>query len=737
MALFKKEEKAKTKLELFLNEVEKLKNNLYDSRAKSQVIDYLERIIKGQTISRFEDEELLIEVLKSYLSLNIEYNEDLMPYIVRVKYLFDMVYLTGKTEGYPNFDLFLKLFEPDGIIDKNLFNINFYRMFINNTNFYILMEALSELSLTDKDFTKIIDFFISIRGRYTDEIEYKMDLLDFLNQIIYQSDIDSLINKKQEYLDKRDGIYSINETDLDMIHEKLRGAGGFCATLEDLIKRASDLTASLKNRTDKYRSDLTRINDDSLSNYIKFAENETQKLRREIETFKDEISAYKAIKEGEIDEIIKRQIENVFTKLNAEKTRIINSLQTYETALSTLALRKSEELSSLGENQISKLHEMLANQSELQDLISGSVPSKETISLIIEATKDLSELKSLKETITHAQLNTPNILSGTLNAPTVIRPFQDVDFTVNKYFDKKRSFTSRIQEIKEKMEKNEKEKGIIYHKQTLKIITALIEDVPPYLYGPSGGGKSMIVSMVADLLELPFIDVGYITEEYQVKGAEPFLGNFKPSSIHECFQLGKMGFIDEFDNGNAKACVSLNPFLRHSDNYYTFANGERVRRHPNFRMITAGNTIGDGATKNHPTREAIEESVLQRLTLFYIDYDENVEKSLLRDFPEWYNFIIAFRNAQRTWEGNYGEITLTGAVTTSDIDKINGYLKDESFTIEEIIGLDFIQKKSRDYLEAIGIALEEHYSKPCQRKELNIYNTFKKEVKKYYSKRGF
>lgn len=733
MGIFKKDEKEKTILEIYMSDITKLKDSLYDYRAKSQVIDYLERINRKETINPFNTDELLIEVLNKYLSLNIEYNEDLAPFIIRIKDLFDEVYISGKTNGYPNFDLFLNLYDQDGIIDKNIFNINFYRMFIDNSNYFVIMNALISLNLNNENYTKIINFFISIRGRYIDEEEYKFDLISFINKIIYQNDIDKLITTEKNLINKRNGIYEIDEATLDMIHEKVRGAQGFTTKLEELIEKAKKLTASLKNKTDNYKSDLVEINEDSLTNYLQSIETATLEIKRDIETFRDEINEYQVTKQNEIAEKAKKELSTMIIELNNEKTKIVSSLKSFESALSTVALTKTTELTKLGEEQISRLNEVLANSGQLKDLLSNIIPSKETMELIISASKQIANEKENNLSNLNIQ---PNIITKS-SSPLIIRPFQNVDNTINKYFDKQRSFTSRLNEIKEKMQKNTEEKGILYHSQTLKIITALMEDVSPYLYGPSGGGKSMAVSLIADLLEIPYINIGYITEEYQVTGAEPFLGNFKPSSIHECYQLGKLGFIDEFDNGNAKACVSLNPFLRHSEDYYTFANGERVKRHPNFRMITAGNTIGRGGTRNHETREAIEESVLQRLVLFYIGYDEVVEKSILKDFPEWYNFIIAFRKAQSHWEGNIGELTVTDAVTTSDAAKIDRYLKDKAFTPEEIMALDFVQAKDKDYLDTILVNLKEYYMSHKNQKDYKLYELFDKASKEYCLKMGY
>ncbi len=736
MAIFKKEEREKTKLELACDEVLKMKDTICDYRAKEQVIDYINRIILGETKNPFYEEELLIEVLKKYLDLNVEYNEMLSDFIIRVKDVFDQVYIDGKTKGYSNFDLFLSLFNYDGLIEKELFNLNFYRMFLDSTNFYTTMETITSLNLSKENFEKIINFLISIRSRYTSEINYNFALIDFLNKIVFEKDIDKLIKTTTEFLNKKDGIYDIDETTLDMLHEKVRGAEGFIQNLEGLTKRANKLSSSLKAKVDSYRSDLISVNNDSLKKYLQSIEEETNSLKNYVEEVKTEIDTYKILKRKEIDSETSTEIQVILSTLNEEKNRIVSSLMNLETSISSVALAKSTEISKLGQEQLSKLDTFVKDQPHLQELVNNMAPTKEVLNMISEASKQLAKIKMTSPN-PDVQVTASSLFTAGSGAPTIYKSFENVDYTVNRFFDRKRSFTSRINELKEKMQRNIEEKGMLYHSETIKIVSALIEECPPYLYGPSGGGKSMLVALLSDLLELPYINTGYINEEYQVTGAEPFLGNFKPSSMHECYQLGKLAFIDEMDNGNAKANIVLNPFLRHSEDYYTFANGERVLRHPNFRVIAAGNTNGRGGTRNHGTREAIEGSVLQRLVPFYVGYDPNVEKAILKNYPEWYNFILAFRTAQATYGGNEGELTVIDAVTTSDATKIRNYLNDKVYTPEVILDLDFVQAKDYEYLEHIRTALQEYYSNNGTRKERQIYETFETAAKKYYKRMGF
>ena len=105
-------------------------------------------------------------------------------------------------------------------------------------------------------------------------------------------------------------------------------------------------------------------------------------------------------------------------------------------------------------------------------------------------------------------------------------------------------------------------------------------------------------------------------------------GVYVPSNFYRCYKYGDMIFLDELDNSISSSTIALNSFIGKGENSaYTFPNGDRIKRHPNFRILTAGNTRGNGRTVLHNTRQKLDESVSQRLTPLEIDYDKVNEMS--------------------------------------------------------------------------------------------------------------
>ena len=239
------------------------------------------------------------------------------------------------------------------------------------------------------------------------------------------------------------------------------------------------------------------------------------------------------------------------------------------------------------------------------------------------------------------------------------------------------------------------------------VLIAVMENSNPYLIGPSGCGKTFMVSQIARILGMDFIDIGYINEEYDILGFQTANGGYSRPNFYRCYKYGKIAFCDELDNGNSRATVKLNSFLSNlKDASYSFPNGENVRRHPNFRIIGAGNTDGNGADSNYNSREKIEESVQQIFTPIYIGYDNEVEKKILADYPDWYSFLVLFRMATDEWgRNNYGDAP--GIITTRDATRIKKYRDNNSFDMEKILEYEFIQTKDITYLAFI----EDHIRK--------------------------
>lgn len=288
-------------------------------------------------------------------------------------------------------------------------------------------------------------------------------------------------------------------------------------------------------------------------------------------------------------------------------------------------------------------------------------------------------------------------------------------------FDKSIPSEKRLSEIISK-------KQGLYHYCVDDILKHLIINKAVYLVGPSGTGKTTMIQQIADLLGLEFYNVGFVADEFTaIKGYMDANGNFVKTPFYTAFKEGKILFFDEIDNSENKALIELNKFVSNIGyEPYLFPNGEIVNPHPNFRVIAAGNTWGDGADQTYSTREQLDGSTIHRFKRIECNYDEKLERTLFTcDDDEMFAFCMAFRSALRDRDTNYD-------FSTGDIVDINEYLLSGIFTVEDIMRLTFITNKRVETLNQI----KERMSKllDSNNKYYEIFSQLIKEDSRQYVK---
>lgn len=70
--------------------------------------------------------------------------------------------------------------------------------------------------------------------------------------------------------------------------------------------------------------------------------------------------------------------------------------------------------------------------------------------------------------------------------------------------------------------------------------------------------------------------------------------------------------------------------------------------HPDFRVVAAGNTIGQGASIEYVGRTQLDAASLDRFAVVDVDYDRTIEMSCARDDRELVDFIHDVRGAAKS-----------------------------------------------------------------------------------------
>lgn len=182
------------------------------------------------------------------------------------------------------------------------------------------------------------------------------------------------------------------------------------------------------------------------------------------------------------------------------------------------------------------------------------------------------------------------------------------------------------------------------------LATWLGEAVHVFLVGPAGSGKTTAARAAAADLGLPYYEkaMGPQTSEWNLVGfVNPTTGGYIPGCLREPFENGGVLLLDEMDAANPGVMVTLNSAL--ANGHYTFPDGAEVERHPDFRVIAAGNTYGGGADRVYVGRNQLDGASLDRFANVPMDYDEDAEFHWAGlDQRNWVSYVQRLRHAAAT-----------------------------------------------------------------------------------------
>ena len=218
----------------------------------------------------------------------------------------------------------------------------------------------------------------------------------------------------------------------------------------------------------------------------------------------------------------------------------------------------------------------------------------------------------------------------------------DLEYLGN--YNKKIKFEENIKNIESKIEKsnnNSYSQGKkVVHKEFNNIKICIENDIPVYLYGPTGSGKNHTLQQIAFELDLDFYFTNSIQQEFKLTGFIDAGGKYHQTEFYKAFKNGGLFFLDEMDASIPEVLVLLNAAI--ANKYFEFPNG-RIEAHKDFRVVSAGNTVGDGADELYVGRLSLDQATLDRFVAIKFDYDRNIEMTIAKGNSELVDFIRELR----------------------------------------------------------------------------------------------
>ena len=640
----------------------------------------------------------------------IRYGEEIYPH---------MFYLEDSTPGFDQLCIcFVEMFDTGGVVKKRFFIPGLFDLFYDPMNYLRLVRLVPKAGKPDKESKYILDYAMKIRGFCAGEEMFTAAMASYVTRIFGNEDHDAVT--AEAYADFRHlaGIYSVSEERIARAEQKID-------TVEIATERLSDALSLSEERL----TAVNEISESAMRSIKDFSDRELLRVTSRINSLRENMEkAHADFTEtqrmavfAERDELVNGVIADSRKRLSEFR----KEADTIASGVRTELLRANREASDV----IAKTESYFRDNGQIREVLSNAEESR-------ELNEKLNRLMLIREVPVSpmpggdVQIPAQPVPSGTavpfngVSVPAMPNADEEepVIPPVCPLLDQRIPFAARFESAMKAKETMASE-GVLFHKMFDDVLTAVMENANPYLIGPSGCGKTFMVSQIAAILELEHVDIGYINEEYDILGFQTAAGGYSKPNFYRCYKYGKIAFCDELDNGNSRATVKLNSFLSNTeDASYSFPNGENVPRHSNFRIVAAGNTVGNGADANYNSREKIEESVQQRFTPIYVGYDNRMEEAIMKDHPDWFEFLVAFRAATDAY-AKYIHAGASGIITTRDASRICRYLDNGSFTAKKIVEYEFIQTKDEDYLEYLDKQLRDRMakmSKPC----LEIYKLF-------------
>jgi hypothetical protein len=202
---------------------------------------------------------------------------------------------------------------------------------------------------------------------------------------------------------------------------------------------------------------------------------------------------------------------------------------------------------------------------------------------------------------------------------------------------------TKIPEVKEPIvEKIEVvDDGVVRHEKFDQIKACIDANIPVYLVGPAGSGKNHTLEQIANDLGLDFYFTNSVQQEYKLTGFIDASGKYHETEFYRAFTNGGLFFLDEMDASIPEVLVLLNAAI--ANGYFDFPMHGKVEAHEDFRVVAAGNTVGNGADEQYTGRLVLDQATLDRFAIIEFDYSKRIELHLCKGNIELVDFIHSLR----------------------------------------------------------------------------------------------
>ena len=458
-----------------LIKIARLINTNYEK--EGEVLEYLSKLQKGKINNDFIDDDILEACIKSYLNAKdstVSFDE------LKETIKFMLPY-AEETEDFESIKSMILRSSDLIVYDKDLVNTKLYMLFNDKILYTQFMRILKRTGILENKiiYRNLVDYACNIAPLCMNSSEFSNELISYVNDI--QKELGSLDEAKlKDYnvkrlveIKKRRGIYPLDETTLLEISSVLDRVQRIYSTLEDIEIRVRDYEERISLMTAR---GIEKIDNE--------AANKIRKLASDIEEVKADlikrVDDYVLV----LKQAMKKTSDEVLAKVLEEASETLNKIKV-----------QAKEITVISNNDLVRM------KKQKDEIVEEIKSSPELRNMLTE--EDLSsKLKEVLKGVKNGDISNAPVANSEViipSTPYIIVPEEKIDYTILKAFDESIPYSERIGMIKDEMTTRQRN-GERFHKKTLEIAGALIEGDWPYVYGPSGMGKSYCIEQAANYL---------------------------------------------------------------------------------------------------------------------------------------------------------------------------------------------------------------------------------------------
>ena len=698
-------------------------SNKLDVEMIQFLVNYLEDVRFKRRNNDFYEYDFLEKILLELVDSEFSYVEDFKSHfevlVDTVKFLLPEGLSSNDYQSIKNM-IVNNLVGVDGLIEKGLFDKNLYSIFGSRHDYMFVMNLLADIDDMPCSYQDVFNYICEVAPWAPNQDVLRNEVVSCINGLKgVVGNTDEYFMARIEEAKKRVGVYSVDEKTLALIASEAEKAQGLIAKLDNMQKRVDKFKEVIDTSVKSGKKEVSDLIRDGKKEIGEYSVQSVKEMQEAIDIAKLDIIKQLDQYLISLENTLKQSSDKVFNQVLLDTQEKIRQIRVAAEGLTSTTSTELLRIQQASQDSVDRLRNYVENEPALQDLL-----------------KSVELDEGLKEAILQLGSLQVGAMSGAVVAPTksgilipghdrvvvpanpnVVIPESTESIGILPAFDESIPFDIRLERILAEKRRRE-ENGEIFHEMTDEIIRCVIEGDWPYLWGPSGCGKSYLMKQVCDLIGIEMVDNGKITDKYSIMAYNDPHGNFRATQAFVAVAYGKMLKLDEFDNGNPDTQVVLNEIYSglldvlekpEVPRYVTFAEDMTVPIHPNFRMISAGNTSGEGENAIFSSRGKIDESVQERMTPKKVNYDNRVEQRIFGEYEAWYKLFVNFRSICDAYAKKEGLDTPPGIVTTRDAVAITKYIKHNSKSIDQIMREKFVQTKSDSYLNFIIMKAKEMY----------------------------